>query len=72
MDSKDWLCSLRSRSSGSEIQFFGMPSFSNLPQILTRPAGSLNGSGRRRTPLTTLKIALVAPMRLDATLEEGS
>src|SRR5580704_12982614 len=33
-----------------------------LAQAQTRRPGSRKGSGRRRTPLTTLKIAALAPM----------
>src|ERR687897_377847 len=32
------------------------------PLILTSRSGSSNGSGRRTTPLTTLKMAVVAPV----------
>ncbi len=57
-----------------EHQSFDEPGY--VSQIVTSRASSPNGSGRRRTPFTTLKIAVVTPMpsasvRMTAALKPG-
>ena len=58
------LNSLRSRISGAETQLrsFGMPIPVKRIQTITNRSGSEYGSGCKSTPLTTLKIAVFAPM----------
>ena len=59
---KTVFCLCQSRKLGGEGVFFGKPRCVAFSHIITSCSGFLKGSGRSRTALTTLKIAVFAPM----------
>jgi hypothetical protein len=54
-------CDRQSRKLGCDTANVGQPRSTLLSQTRTRRSGSVNGSGRSITALTTLKMAVVAP-----------
>ena len=62
MPLKTVLCSRQSRKFAGDGVFFGKPRWVAFSQTRTSWSGFLNGSGRSRIALTTLKMAVFAPM----------
>ena len=58
----DWLFFSSSRTSGMDIQNWSKPRLGNVVVTYSSCSAFGYGSGRRSTPLTTLKIAVLAPM----------
>jgi len=56
------LLSANSTNSGAETQNWSKPSAGNWLVMKTRRSGDGYGRGLRMTPLTTLKIAVLAPI----------
>ena len=62
MRSNALLCRRHSTKFGGEATFSSYPCFGLRSQSVTRRSGSGNCRGRNRTVLTTLKMAVFAPM----------
>src|SRR4030081_1257500 len=60
--SKERVRSCQAANSCAEIGRFALPEFARRSHTTTSRSGSLNGNGRSSTALTTLKIAVFAPM----------